>query len=61
MSPREYFTEDDAASILDDLSAEEQAKIWGLHRHYFLTILETCPFPIPKDAYNWIVMATLDI
>ena len=61
MSPREYFTEDDASSILDDLSAEERAKIWELHRHYFLTIIDVCPFPIPKDAYDWILMATLAI
>ena len=61
MSPREYFTEDDATSILDDLSSEERAKIWELHRKYFLTILRTCPFKISKVAYDWIVMASLDI
>lgn len=59
MSPKSYF--DDYESDDLDLSKEDFAKIWDLNKKYFITILNTCPFKIPKDAYNWILMATLDI
>lgn len=63
MTAKQYFSDDldDEESTINDLSDDTKAKLWNLHRKYFLTILDTCPFPISKDAYNWIVMASLDI
>lgn len=59
MSPKSYFDDYDSDDL--DLSKEEFAKLWELNRKYFITLLEVCPFPISKDAYNWIVSASLDI
>lgn len=59
MTAQQYFDDYDSDGL--DLSKEDFAEIWNINKKYFITILNTCPFPIPKDAYNWILMATLDI
>ena len=59
MTAKQYFSDYDDDYL--DLSKEEFQKIWEINRKYFVTLLQVCPFPISKEAIDWLLMSSLDI
>lgn len=56
ISPAEYFDE-----YTEELTDNERLKLWLEHMETFTLLLRVCPFPISKEAEEWINCALLDI
>ena len=60
VSPSEYF-DDYANEYKEEPDVNERLKLWLEHVDTFNTLIRACPFPISKEAEDWINNALIDI
>lgn len=60
ISPSEYW---DAypEELKEEITGNERIRMWLDNVNTFKTLIRVCPFPISKEAEEWINLALLDI
>lgn len=59
MEPYEYY--DDYSEPKEELTDNERLKLWLEHMETFTLLLRVCPFPISKEADEWLRNALMDM